>query len=68
MEQVCAVKGGGWGLTYVDDEGTQLVLLQRDDLMIARLLRQLEQGARGCQPQPGHVGFAGGQRAQNNHR
>lgn len=49
--------GGG---AYVDDERAQLVLLQGDDLVVARLLGQLQQGARRSQPQPGHVGFAGG--------
>lgn len=51
--------------SYVDDKGTQLVLLQCDDFMIARLLCQLQQGAGGCQSQPGHVGFTEGQEAEN---
>lgn len=38
------------GGSYIDDESTQLVLLQRDDFMIAGLLRQLQQGA--CRRQP----------------
>lgn len=38
------------GASYIDDESTQLVLLQRDDFMIAGLLRQLQQGTRCCQP------------------
>lgn len=38
------------GGSYIDDESTQLVLLQRDDFMIAGLLRQLQQGARRRQP------------------
>lgn len=54
---------GRWpwrGGSHVNDEGTQLVLLQRDDFMVARLLGQLQQGTSRCQPQPGHVGFTEG--------
>lgn len=50
--------------SYVDDERTQLVLLQRDDFVIAGLLRQLQKGARRRQPQPGHVWFTGGREDQ----
>lgn len=46
--------------TYIDDERAQLILLQRDDFVIAGLLRKLQQGARRSQPQPRHVWFTGG--------
>lgn len=49
--------GAGAG-SHIDDESAQLVLLQRDDFMVARLLRKLEQGARRRQPQPRHVRLA----------
>lgn len=48
------------GCSYIDDESTQLILLQRDDFMITGLLCQLQQGARRCQPQPRHVWFTEG--------
>lgn len=46
--------------SYIDDERTQLILLQRDDFVVAGLLGQLQQGARRRQPQPRHVGFTTG--------
>ena len=45
---------------HVDDQRTQLVLLQGDDLVVARLLGQLQQGARRRQTQPRHVWFPEG--------
>lgn len=56
------------GRSYIDDEGTQLILLQRDDFVIAGLLCQLQQGARRCQPQPRHVWFTGEERGREQRR
>lgn len=53
-----ARQSGARSGSHIDDESTQLVLLERDDFVVARLLRQLEQGARRCQPQPRHVWLA----------
>lgn len=47
-----------YGSSYINDERAQLILLQRDDFVIAGLLCQLQQGARRRQPQPRHVRFA----------
>lgn len=46
---------GTGGVTYVNDQTTQLELLRSNDVMVAWLLCQFHDGTAGRQPQPRHV-------------
>lgn len=42
---------------HIDDECTELILLQSDNLVVTGLLRQFQQSTCCCESQAGHVGF-----------